>query len=142
VCSACKQERPSFLPSLFSPFHSGLMINRTPVLTALLLLTYIIPPSVTPFSLMLIFGYLLLEDKNRTFIILFLSTSWSPSVVYCLACLSLDLRFKPGRGRWIFKRAIKIRCTPFFGPEVKPSASCRKILRHVKEHYVYETDIS
>jgi hypothetical protein len=40
--------------------------------------------------------------------------------------------FKPGRGRWIWK-VIKIRCTTSFGGEVKPSAPCRKILRHVKD---------
>jgi hypothetical protein len=37
--------------------------------------------------------------------------------------------FKPGRGRWILK-AIKIRSTSSFGGEVKPSAPCRKTLRH------------
>jgi hypothetical protein len=31
-----------------------------------------------------------------------------------------------------FLRAIKIRSTTSFGREVKPSASCRKLLRHVK----------
>jgi hypothetical protein len=35
-------------------------------------------------------------------------------------------------------RAIKIRSTTSFGGEVKPSARCRKILRHVKEPKRYE----
>jgi hypothetical protein len=38
---------------------------------------------------------------------------------------------KPGRGDE-FSRAIKIRTTSF-GEEVKPTAPCRKILRHVKK---------
>jgi hypothetical protein len=33
--------------------------------------------------------------------------------------------FKPGRGRWIL-RVIKIRSTPSFGDEVKPSVPCRR----------------
>jgi hypothetical protein len=33
--------------------------------------------------------------------------------------------FKPGRGRWIFK-CDKIRSTPSFGGEVKPSVPCRR----------------
>jgi hypothetical protein len=33
--------------------------------------------------------------------------------------------FKPGRGRWIFK-GDKIRSTPSFGGEVKPSVPCRR----------------
>jgi hypothetical protein len=41
--------------------------------------------------------------------------------------------FKPGLIDGIL-RAIKIRSTPSFGREVKQSASCRKILRHVKYH--------
>jgi hypothetical protein len=49
--------------------------------------------------------------------------------------------FKPGRSD-TFLRAIKIRSTPFFRREVKPLAPCRKILRHVKELYEYERDIS
>jgi hypothetical protein len=40
--------------------------------------------------------------------------------------------FKPGLGD-VFLMAIKIRSTSSFGREVKPSASCRKILQHVKE---------
>jgi hypothetical protein len=39
--------------------------------------------------------------------------------------------FKPGWGRWI----SKIRSTPSFGGEVKPSAPCSKILGHVKESF-------
>jgi hypothetical protein len=39
--------------------------------------------------------------------------------------------FKPGRGRWILE-AIQIRSTTSFGGEIKLSAICRKILRHVK----------
>jgi hypothetical protein len=41
--------------------------------------------------------------------------------------------FKPGRGD-LFLRAMKIRSTPSFGGEVKPSAPFHKILRHVKNH--------
>jgi hypothetical protein len=41
-----------------------------------------------------------------------------------------------------FLMAIKIRNTASFGGEVKPSVTCRKILRHVKEKYVYERDNS
>jgi hypothetical protein len=37
-----------------------------------------------------------------------------------------------------FLMAIKIRSTPFFGEEVKPSVPCRKILWHVQEPYRYE----
>jgi hypothetical protein len=40
--------------------------------------------------------------------------------------------FKPGRKRCFFK-GEKIRSTSF-GGEVKPSVSCRKILRHAEEH--------
>jgi hypothetical protein len=40
---------------------------------------------------------------------------------------------KPGPGRCIFSRVIEIRRTTSFGGEVKPSAPCRKILRHVKD---------
>jgi hypothetical protein len=32
-----------------------------------------------------------------------------------------------------FSRAIKIRSTPSLGGEIKPSAPCRKIFRHVKD---------
>jgi hypothetical protein len=34
-----------------------------------------------------------------------------------------------------FLRAIKIRSTPTIGEEVKPSALCRKILRHIKDPF-------
>jgi hypothetical protein len=40
-----------------------------------------------------------------------------------------------------FLRAIKMRGTTSFGGEVKPSAPCHKISRHVKEPYRYERDI-
>jgi hypothetical protein len=53
-------------------------------------------------------------------------------VVSMLATGPKGLGFKPGRGAG-FLRAINIRSTPSFGWEVKPEASCRKILRHVKE---------
>jgi hypothetical protein len=47
--------------------------------------------------------------------------------------IGLNVRgFKFGRGRLIFK-GDKIRSTTSFGGEVKPSATCRKILRHVKD---------
>jgi hypothetical protein len=46
--------------------------------------------------------------------------------------------FKPCRGRLIFLRAIKIRSMTSFGGEVKPSAPCRKILKHVKDPLRYE----
>jgi hypothetical protein len=39
--------------------------------------------------------------------------------------------FKPGRDDG-FLRAMKIRSTLSFGWEVKPSAPCCKILRHIK----------
>jgi hypothetical protein len=42
--------------------------------------------------------------------------------------------FNPSRGDG-FLRAIKICSTPSFGGDVKPSAQCRKILRHVKNHF-------
>jgi hypothetical protein len=45
---------------------------------------------------------------------------------------------KPGQSDRFF-RAIKIRITPPFGGEVKPSAACRKTLRHVEELYVQES---
>jgi hypothetical protein len=49
--------------------------------------------------------------------------------------------FKPGRRRWIFK-GDKVRSTPSFREEIKPSVPCRKILRHAKEPYEYERDTS
>jgi hypothetical protein len=42
--------------------------------------------------------------------------------------------FKLGR-RDVFLRAIKIRSTPSFGGELKPSAPCRKVLRYVRNHF-------
>jgi hypothetical protein len=48
--------------------------------------------------------------------------------------------FIPGRGVE-FLRAIKITSTPSFGEEVKPSALCHKILRHVKNHFEVWTKI-
>jgi hypothetical protein len=48
--------------------------------------------------------------------------------------------FKPGRGDGVL-RAMKIRSTLLFGGEVKLSASCRKIVRHVKELCEHERDI-
>jgi hypothetical protein len=48
--------------------------------------------------------------------------------------------FKPGRGRWILE-AIKIRSTTSFGGEIKLSATCRKILRHVKNPCESMTEI-
>jgi hypothetical protein len=41
-----------------------------------------------------------------------------------------------------FLRAINIRSMTFFGKEVKPPVPYRKMLRHVKERYEYETDTS
>jgi hypothetical protein len=58
-------------------------------------------------------------------------------MVYWLACLPLDPRFpvsNPAEGE-VIRRAIKTRSTPSFGWEVKPSAPCRKILRHVKDPF-------
>jgi hypothetical protein len=45
--------------------------------------------------------------------------------------------FKSGRGDG-FLRTIKMCSIPFFRREVKPSASCRKILPHVKIASKYE----
>jgi hypothetical protein len=42
--------------------------------------------------------------------------------------------FKHGQGDGLL-RAIKIRSTPSFGGEVKPSAPCRKVSRDVKNHF-------
>jgi hypothetical protein len=47
--------------------------------------------------------------------------------------------FIPGRKRWIFE-ATKIRSTTYFGWEIKPSAPCRKILRHIKDTLRYDKD--
>jgi hypothetical protein len=46
-----------------------------------------------------------------------------------ISVLAIELKvrgFKSGRERWIL-RPIKIRSTPSFGGEVKPSVPCRKI---------------
>jgi hypothetical protein len=40
----------------------------------------------------------------------------------------------------VLLRAIKIRSTPSFGGEVKPSALCTKILRHVKDRLRHDRD--
>jgi hypothetical protein len=48
-------------------------------------------------------------------------------------------RFKPSGKRCIFK-GVKIRSTTSFGVEVKPSAPCRNILRHVKDPLRYDRD--
>jgi hypothetical protein len=40
--------------------------------------------------------------------------------------------FKPDRGD-VFLRATKIRSTPSFGGESKPSAPCSQVLRQVKD---------
>jgi hypothetical protein len=49
------------------------------------------------------------------------------------------LGFIPRRGRCIFKGGTDLQLA-FFGGEVKPSATCRKILRHVKNPSKYERD--
>jgi hypothetical protein len=51
------------------------------------------------------------------------------------------LGFKPGPGWWIFKDK-KVRSTLSFVWEVTPSAPCRNILRHVKNHFKALTKIS
>jgi hypothetical protein len=54
-------------------------------------------------------------------------------VVVNVPAIGLKSRgFKPGRG-YTFLKAIKLRNTPSFGGEVKPSAPYRKILQHVKD---------
>jgi hypothetical protein len=53
-------------------------------------------------------------------------------VVVSVLAIGPNVRaFKHGRGDG-FLRAMKIRSTPFLGGEVKPEASCRKILLYVK----------
>jgi hypothetical protein len=52
-------------------------------------------------------------------------------VVSVLATGPKDRGFKLGQGNG-FLRVIKIRSTPSFGCDVKPEASCHKILWHVK----------
>jgi hypothetical protein len=55
--------------------------------------------------------------------------------VVSVLAIGLEVRgFKHGRGRLISKRD-KVRSTTSFGGEVMPSASFRKILRHVKEPF-------
>jgi hypothetical protein len=54
------------------------------------------------------------------------------AVLGCVMVSVLDIglkvrKFKLGRGR-----PLKIRSTPSFGVEIKPSSPCHKILRHVK----------
>jgi hypothetical protein len=49
--------------------------------------------------------------------------------------------FKFGQG-YGFLRAIKIRRTRSFGREIALETACHKILRHVKDLYDYERDIS
>jgi hypothetical protein len=59
----------------------------------------------------------------------------SSSVVQWFACLLLDQRFdgsNPAEDDGLL-RATKIRSMTSNGKEVKPSASCRKIIRHVEE---------
>jgi hypothetical protein len=41
-----------------------------------------------------------------------------------------------------FLKAIKIRSMTSFRGKVKPSAPCRKILQHVKDHHRYEKNTS
>jgi hypothetical protein len=53
-------------------------------------------------------------------------------VVIVLAIGPKDLGFQSNRGQWIL-RVITIRSTTSFEEEVKPSAPCRKILRHFKD---------
>jgi hypothetical protein len=57
-------------------------------------------------------------------------------VVSVLATGPMGRGFKPGRDDG-FLMAIKIRCTPSFGWEVKPEVQCRKILQHVKNPLTY-----
>jgi hypothetical protein len=53
-------------------------------------------------------------------------------VVVSVLAIGPNVRaFKLGRGGG-FLRAMKIRSTPLIGAEVKPEASCRKILLYVK----------
>jgi hypothetical protein len=58
-------------------------------------------------------------------------------VVSVLAIGHKGRAFKPGRGDG-FLRAIKIRCTPSFGWEVKTEVPRRKILQHVKYTSTYQ----
>jgi hypothetical protein len=58
-------------------------------------------------------------------------------VVSLLATGPKGRGFKLGRVD-VFLRAIKIRCTPSFGWEVKPEVPRPKILRHVKDPLTYQ----
>jgi hypothetical protein len=60
----------------------------------------------------------------------------SPVVVWWLSVCHWTkvLGFKPGRGRLTFN-GEKIHSTTSFEEGVKPSLTCSKILRHVKEPY-------
>jgi hypothetical protein len=49
--------------------------------------------------------------------------------------------FKPGQGDR-FLMAVNIRCTPYFGWEVKLRPPCRKILRHLISFRIVNKDIS
>jgi hypothetical protein len=60
-------------------------------------------------------------------------------MVIVLALVPKERGFKPGWGRWIFK-GYKIRSTTYFGGEAKPSAPCRKILRHADGPFRYDRD--
>jgi hypothetical protein len=63
--------------------------------------------------------------------------------IVMVSVLSLDPRFagsNPAVGDGILG-AITICSTPSFGGEVKPSAPCREILRHVKELFEVWTKI-
>jgi hypothetical protein len=43
--------------------------------------------------------------------------------------------FIPVQGRWMFLMAIEVHNMLSFGGEVKPSAPCCRILRHVKKSF-------
>jgi hypothetical protein len=61
-----------------------------------------------------------------------------------VGCSPFDSRFvgsNPVEDDEIFK-GHKIRSTISFETEVKPSAPCRKLLRHVKEQHKYKRDTS
>jgi hypothetical protein len=60
-------------------------------------------------------------------------------VVSVLATGPTGRGFKPGQGDG-FLRSIKIRNTPSFGWEVKPEATCRKILLHAKDLLKFHGD--
>jgi hypothetical protein len=67
-----------------------------------------------------------------------LTTSFHAFLTSCLSGVVVLATGPKGRGLKTgqgdgFLRAIKVHSTPPFGWEVKPEASCRKFLRHVKE---------